>query len=317
VNGVRGAGGEIGEGPGASLRRARETIGLTEQQAAEQLNLDASAVIALEAGDLAALGAPVFARGHLKRYGALLGLPEEQLLAAYERASTQPEQPSLVPHSRLEMEPARGRPAWPWAVGGTVLFLLAAGLIAYVSEFGLALPGRDAISSAPPVATGPEATVGADVVMPGAAAAPASPVVDAPAATGSPQAAGATVPAVDASLAPATADAGAAAPAAADASGLALVPAPAIVPPGHVSVSVSFAADSWAEIYDGAGQAVLYDLGRAGSQRSISAAAPLSVTLGNAPAVTLVVNGRARPLPALPAGQTVARFTIQPDGTLR
>jgi hypothetical protein len=80
---------------------------------------------------------------------------------------------------------------------------------------------------------------------------------------------------------------------------------------------VSFAADSWAEIYDGAGQTVLYDLGRAGTRRTIAAATPLSVTFGNAPGVTLVVNGRATSLPALPAGQSVARFTIAADGSLR
>jgi hypothetical protein len=33
--------------------------------------------------------------------------------------------------------------------------------------------------------------------------------------------------------------------------------------------------------------------------------------------VTLVVNGRATPLPPLPAGQSVARFTIAADGSLR
>jgi hypothetical protein len=80
---------------------------------------------------------------------------------------------------------------------------------------------------------------------------------------------------------------------------------------------MSFAADSWTEIYDGAGTAVLYDLGRAGTERTIAAAAPLSVTFGNAPAVTLVVNGRAVKLPAMPAGQTVARFSVAPDGSLR
>ena len=82
-------------------------------------------------------------------------------------------------------------------------------------------------------------------------------------------------------------------------------------------MTLSFAADSWTEIYDGAGQAVLYDLGRAGSQRFVTGAAPLSVTLGNAPTVTLAVNGRPARLPAVPAGQTVARFTIQADGSLR
>ena len=61
-------------GPGPMLRRARESRGLTPQQAAEQLNLDVSVVEALERDDLAALGAPVFAKGHLRRYGAMLGL---------------------------------------------------------------------------------------------------------------------------------------------------------------------------------------------------------------------------------------------------
>jgi cytoskeleton protein RodZ len=89
------------------------------------------------------------------------------------------------------------------------------------------------------------------------------------------------------------------------------------VPPGHVSISLAFAADSWTEVYDASGQAVLYDLGRAGTQRSIAAAAPLSVTIGNAPAVTLAVNGRAVAVPAVPEGGTVARIRIEADGTVR
>jgi hypothetical protein len=82
-------------------------------------------------------------------------------------------------------------------------------------------------------------------------------------------------------------------------------------------VRIAFAADSWAEIYDGSGRTVLYDLGRAGTERSIAAAAPLSVTLGNASGVTLVVNGRTTSVPLPPAGQSVARFTIAADGSLR
>lgn len=279
-----------GDGPGPSLRRARESLGLTEQQAAEQLNLDATVVRALESDDLAALGAPVFARGHLRRYGSLLGLSEESVLAAYERAATQPAQPSLVPHSRQEMAPvARGRPAWPWALGGALLFLVAAGLVAYVSEFGLTLPQIGAPSEAPaPVALDPGSEPEAGISVPGEV-----------------EGNGAVAPTID----QVTADAGAASPGPE-------VAAP-VIPPGHVSVSISFAADSWAEVYDGTGQAVLYDLGRAGTERKIAAAAPLSVTLGNAPAVTLLVNGRAAQLPLPPAGQSVARFTIAADGSLR
>jgi cytoskeleton protein RodZ len=280
-----------GDGPGPSLRRAREALGLTEQQAAEQLNLDATIVRALENDDLVALGAPVFARGHLRRYGALVGLSPETLLTTYERSASQLAQPSLVPHSRLEMAPVRGRLRWPWAIGGALLFLLAAGVVAYVSEYGLTLPqwqaSRDATAPAALETTG---EIEGGFTVAGQAAETGAGGTDG-------------IPATDGS---------GAAPA---------VPAPEaavpVVPPGQVSVSVSFAADSWVEIYDGAGQTVLYDLGRAGTQRTIAAAAPLSVTLGNAPGVTLVVNGRAMALPPIPDGQSVARFTIAADGSLR
>lgn len=280
------AGMEQAAGLGAMLRRAREALGLTELQAAEQLNLDRSVVDALERDDLAALGAPVFAKGHLRRYGALLGLAEDELLSAYEHASAQPAAPSLIPRARLEMAPVRRRTAkWPWVLGGVVALALAAGLVALVSEVVLPWIAGDAVDSA--VAT------------------PAGEV-----AATEPQVAGDEQPGASA---PAGAASGAGA-------GVAAAPADAVqppVPPGHVSLSMAYAADSWTEIYDGAGTAVLYDLGRAGTQRTIAAAAPLSVTFGNAPAVTLLVNGRAVVLPAVPAGQTVARFTVAADGTLR
>lgn len=306
MNDQPGAGDAQGEGPGPALTRAREALGLSEQQAAEQLNLDPSVIYALESGDLAALGAPVFARGHLKRYGGLLGLPQDELLAAYDRARTQPEQPSLVPHSRQEMAPVRERSAGPWAAGGAVLFLLAAGVIAYVSQFGFALPWRTGVATQADEA--------------GADAATSAPLET---SLTPPGAAGASNAIVDAgnSAPPATGDAGgvvASAAVSAGAGSAAGMPAGApVLAPGQVMLSMSFAADSWAEIYDGAGKAVLYDLGRAGSQRTLTATAPLSVTFGNAPAVTLVVNGRSVSLPPVPAGQTLARFKVQPDGTLR
>jgi cytoskeleton protein RodZ len=274
---------EAGPGLGGMLRRAREARGLTEQQAAEQLTLDVTVVSALERDDLAALGAPVFAKGHLRRYGAMLGIGEDELLAAYERARAQPETPTLIPRSRQEMMPVRGRPKWPWVIGGTLLFVLAAGLAAYVSEYGLPWPSAapgDSVSTADPAvipAPSPDALAGSGAVAIEPPAAEPGGVVDT---------------------------------ASADAS-------PLPVPPGHVSLSIRFAADSWTEIYDGSGKAVLYDLGRAGTQRAIAAAAPLSVTFGNAPAVTLLVNGQPAALPAVPAGQTVARFRVEADGTLR
>lgn len=276
---------EAASGPGPMLRRAREERGLTEQAAAEQLNFDVSVVIALEREDYASLGAPVFAKGHLRRYGGMLGIGEQQLLDAYERAQTQPETPSLIPRSRLEMMPVRSRPKWPAVLGGALAFIIAAGIAAYVSEYGLRLPsGSDGDASAAPQAS---------AALPEDAATEAVPA-DAPA------------------VAP-----GAGAPVASDAAQSAAPVATRPVPPGHVSISIAFSADSWAEIYDGSGKAVLYDLGRAGTQRSIAAAAPLSVTFGNAPGVVLHVNGRPAVMPPVAAGGTVARFKVEADGSLR
>jgi len=270
-------------GPGPMLRRAREGRGLTEQQAAEQLNLDVSVVIALEREDFGSLGAPVFAKGHLRRYVGLLGLPEQDVLDAYQRSQGNVAAPSLVPRARLEMMPARTGPRWPLVIGGTLAFVLAAGITAYVSEFGWRLP-RFAGSGA----TGGQDTT-ASLGAPAAAVPPAATTTPAPTRT-------------------ASTDPTAASPAA--------TAAPP-VPPGHVSLTIAFATDSWAEIYDGSGKAVLYDLGRAGTQRTIAAAAPLSVTFGNSPGVTLRVNGRPAAMPAPPSGGTVARFTIAADGTVR
>jgi len=276
-----------GAGPGAALRRARESRGLTQQQAAEQLNLDVSVIEAIERDDFARLGAPVFAKGHLRRYGAMMGLLADDLVVAYEHAGARPEVPTLVPRARQEMMPVRGRPKWPWVLGGALLFVLAAGLATFVSEYGFEWPAR----AAEPAGT-------ASGVEP----APADSVRTAAAPTA--EAAG-------------TASRDSAEQPAAGAATVAADPAPPTVPPGHVSVRIAFAADSWAEVYDGSGQAVLYDLGRAGTQRAIAAAAPLSVTIGNAPGVTLAVNGRPAVLPVVPGGGTVARFRIEPDGTVR
>ena len=70
---------ELPPSPGARLRSEREAQGISHQQAAESLNLDTMVLAHLEANDFAALGAPVFARGHLRRYTTMLGLDEDEL----------------------------------------------------------------------------------------------------------------------------------------------------------------------------------------------------------------------------------------------
>ena len=279
---------ELPTDPGPRLERQRELAGLTEQQVAERLNLDAAAVTALERDDYSALGAPVFVRGHLKRYAALLGLDEDQILGAYERSRAHLSQPTLVPKSRAEMMPDRGRPKWPWLLGGVLLVLVAAAMAAYVSEHGVRLPKWPGADAGTPV-PGSAAPRQQDEAG-GASGAPQS---TSPVATGPAEPVAAATSAVESGV------------------------TPVAVPAGQVALQLRFAADSWVEIYDGSGKAVLYDLGKAGTERVATGTAPLSVTIGNAPAVTMRVNGRGITLPAPPAGQTVGRYSIGPDGSLR
>ena len=248
---------ELPSSPGARLRREREAQGISHQQAAESLNLDATVLTHLEANEFAALGAPVFVKGHLRRYTTMLGLDQDEIVSLYEHSKQQLGEPSLVPKSRLEMAPVRGKPRWPW------------------------------------VDTTPEEST--------------APVLQEVPATTMQSPAGASTPAIAGSAeAPSSA---AAAPAAAA--------APIALQPGQVNLRVKFSADSWVEVFDGSGKAVLYDLGKAGTERTLTATAPLSVTIGNAASVAVTVNGRV--LPALPRaqGQALARFSIGPDGSLR
>jgi cytoskeleton protein RodZ len=290
---------ELPSSPGARLRREREAQGLTEQQAAESLNLDPTVIVTLEANDFTALGAPVFVKGHLRHYAMLLGLEPEEILAAYERSKSQIGEPTLVPKSRLEMAPVRGRPRWPWVVGGSVAFLLAAVLVAYLSENGG--PWSDTHGDEEPAeftANDPFAPIQRETAP--ATTTGTAGVAD-PAADG-------TAPPVTPGLSPDPATAAQATAPGASAG----PPAPG---PGQVNLQLRFSADSWVEIFDGTGKALVYELGQAGTERTLTATAPLSVTLGNASAVAILVNGR--PVPPPPAQGAVARFRIGPDGSLR
>ena len=266
---------ELPSSPGARLRREREAQGISHQQAAESLNLDTMVLAHLEANDFATLGAPVFVKGHLRRYTTMLGLDENEIVSLYEHSTQQLGEPSLVPKSRLEMAPVRGKPRWPWVVGGAAAFFLASALVAYVSEHGLPW-----IDTAPEKVTAPVPEQASATTMPTPPAAASAPAIAGSAESMSDAAAGA-------------------------------------LQPGQVSLSVKFAGDSWVEVFDGSGKAVLYDLGKAGTERTLTATAPLSVTIGDAAAVAVTVNGRV--LPALPRaqGQALARFSIGPDGSLR
>ena len=86
---------------GQRLKAERERRGLSTQKAANELLLDDWVVVALEADDYQRVGAPVFIKGHLKRYAALLGIPVDDILAAYQSRAQAPVLPAETANVRM------------------------------------------------------------------------------------------------------------------------------------------------------------------------------------------------------------------------
>jgi len=110
--------------PGVRLRAAREARGLSIEEVADRLRLNEALVLAMEEDRFGLLGAPVFARGHLRNYAALVGAPEREVLEAFEVGDV-PE-PTFLP--ALERTPvASSRTRWLWIAALLVLAVGVAG----------------------------------------------------------------------------------------------------------------------------------------------------------------------------------------------
>jgi cytoskeleton protein RodZ len=111
---------------GRQLLAARERLGISVAQAADSLHVDTAVIESLEAGRFFALGAPVFARGHLRQYAELLGEPLDEVTGRYQtlrEAATTPDI-TAVPH----VVPA-GRPPARWPVVVVAATLVVAALV--------------------------------------------------------------------------------------------------------------------------------------------------------------------------------------------
>src|SRR5215470_2391776 len=94
---------------GERLRAGRERAGLSVPAAAEKLHLDPKVIEALEADRFAELGASVYVRGHLRRYGDFVGLPGVELVNTYSAREARPPPPDLtqIPHAERRSDPRR------------------------------------------------------------------------------------------------------------------------------------------------------------------------------------------------------------------
>jgi cytoskeleton protein RodZ len=277
VGGASGAAAAGPDTPGGMLRAERERRGYSVQHAAEEMHLDMRVIEALEANRFEALGAPVYARGHLRKYATILGLSPATVLARYEALVGMPGDPTPVPTALatpvrvVERRRVSKLPLWIAAA-----IAIVAGLAWLVFEL---LQNREVDS----------ATTN-EVVAPTVAQQPAvnePTIVSEPAAQAPAPAAQATPPAP-----------------------------PSLPTAGEVRLRLEFTEPSWAEIYDASGKRLLFDMGTPGRVRTVAGAPPLRVNLGLASAVNAQVDDRPIVIPRR-AGKDGAKFLIEADGSVK
>src|SRR5688572_222435 len=71
------------EGPGVRLRSAREAKNLTVVEVANQLRLRLQVIESIEKNDYGSRSQQTFVCGYLRAYANLLGLPANEIVAAY------------------------------------------------------------------------------------------------------------------------------------------------------------------------------------------------------------------------------------------
>jgi cytoskeleton protein RodZ len=128
---------------GDQLREAREGLGLTLEDIAENLRIRQVYLAALEEGRLRELPAPAYATGFVRSYARALGLDADSFVRRFlDVSGTAPRKPTLV---FPEPVPERGTPTGALLLGGAALALLA-----YLGWYSWSSRGPRTVDAVPP-----------------------------------------------------------------------------------------------------------------------------------------------------------------------
>jgi cytoskeleton protein RodZ len=285
--------------PGARLKAERERRGLSAQKAADEMHLDRWVIDALEADDYPRIGASVYAKGHLKKYAALLGLPVGEILASYESRGPESNEPASPPPSvlRASRTDAPANMLSPGQIAGcAVAGVLLLGVLLWRPWHHRAKAPVSPPAAAVQAPVSPDKTIEAGSSP--SATTPAAMARDTPAPVGN--------AAIAAAPAPAAAP-GAKAPPDGD----------AVPGAGRARLRLSFSADSWVDVHDANGRRTFAGNGLANSVKTIAGMAPMKVYLGFGSGVQLEINDRAVAIGPQFFSGDVARFEAGADGVLR
>lgn len=275
---------------GERLAVARRDQDISLRDIAKELHLDESKVQELEQNNFESLGAPVFARGHLRKYAEIVGLNPDEIGADYDELAVSLSEPPIVGEPRhVARDIDLTRFIVPAVV--SILFLLAVvvwfGAGSPLPTFGIAEdPPGEAIEIRRPVEVPmlvPSVTM-QEQVAESPTDSPAEPVAE----TSLPE--------------PAAEEPDDATPVAAE---------PPAAPSGpQVSLELTFSGNCWTEVTDAQGDRLFFDLGSEGRSVRVSGTAPLRVLFGSYENVSVTVDGSAYPIPASARRGETARFTV-------
>ena len=266
---------------GERLAMARREQQISLDEVAKELHIDGPKVRALERNEFEVLGAPVFAKGHLRKYAQLVGISVDEALAEFDALNSESGEPPVVGKPRRS--PREITPA-PW-IAVILIVAGAAGYTWYVYGSQISAPTPASTTVTPPVSIQEETeSPGIARVDDIAEAAPESENVSDDGDTSESAA-------VDTQL-----------PSAAS-------PEP-IAAAGQSTLRLIYSEDCWTEITDADEQRLFFDLGRSGETVNLVGRAPFRVVFGNAGAVDITLDGEVFEIPATARTGRTARFSI-------
>ena len=293
-------------GPGQLLRNAREQLGWTREQVASRIHLRLTLIAAIESDTYDKHTSHTFIRGYLRTYAKLVGIPEETILAAYDKLGLTPpdniDMQSFSRRSRQQANDSRLKVV-TWLV---ILVLIALSVAWWWQSTARRSAGDEALAatemgatSNTPSATVPPAVDVADPVVAPATSAAAATSVD-PVAS----AAATTLP-VDASSAVATTAVATSAATATQPAADIAASEPAKVP----QLKMSFTADCWLDVKDAKGKTLFSGLKKANDELVLEGPEPLKFIIGAPMAVNIEYQGKSIDMSRYNNGRT-ARLSL-------
>ncbi|NRB23782.1 RodZ domain-containing protein [Shewanella sp.] len=301
---------------GSVLRQSREKMGASVADIAGQLHLRPCIVEDIEADNFDEIASPTYVKGYVKNFARIVQADEKAIKRCLAKQVPQAPDPQMQSFSRKRTRQARdGRLTF---VSYLIAFILLALLVLWwvqksdtLSSIDFSQPTAEEIAAPLSQPSGissdfepgsSNANTGIENIIerrPSTEAIEASDKTSVPASGPNDEASineTATLPVTQSEV---------------ESVVLAITDTVNKVIPSALAISLS--ADCWIKVTDAAGNVLINDLKKAGSQLNVAGEAPFKLTLGAPQAVSIELNGEAVSLRDYPSGR-VARLTLPAVG---